>query len=236
MLGCKPKLPTSLRSFGKMGVVTTNDNIQGKLSNRGTPCMFVGYSVYHAHDVYRMLNLKTEMIINLRDIIWLNEMHKDWIGRKMNTQSIHKDDDNDVMESRVQSVTDNQDDLQGDINLDEMKRMKVYRQMRQLESSFNPEATKLVEQIEQGREILLDQVNLALFSGEVVNEEPTTFDRAWNHKDPKVREKWREAINKELKEMNKKEVWEVIKKEDMPKNRRMIKSKWIFKIKRNGIF
>ena len=156
MFGCKPKLPTSLRSFGEMGVVTTKDKIQGKLSNRGTPCMFVGYSVYHAHDVYRMLNLKTEMIINSRDIIWLNEMHKDWIGRKMKTQSIHKDDDDDVMESRVQSVTDNQDDLQGDTNLDELKRMKVYRQMRQLESSFNPEATKLVEQIEQGREILLE--------------------------------------------------------------------------------
>jgi len=39
--------------------------------------------------------------------------------------------------------------------------MKVYRQMRQLETSFNPEATKLVEQIEQGRDTLLDQVNFA---------------------------------------------------------------------------
>ena len=53
--------------------------------------------------------------------------------------------------------------------------MKVCRQMRQLESSLNPEATKLVEQIEQGREILLDQVNLTLFSGVLSNEEPTTL-------------------------------------------------------------
>ena len=36
---------------------------QGKLRNRGTVCMFVGYSVDHAHDVYRMLNLETDHII-----------------------------------------------------------------------------------------------------------------------------------------------------------------------------
>jgi hypothetical protein len=61
--------------------------------------------------------------------------------------------------------------------------------LRQLENSFNPDAAKLVGQIEQGREILLDQVNLALFSGMVINEEPTTFEQAWNHQDPKVRER-----------------------------------------------
>jgi hypothetical protein len=65
LFGCKPRLPTSLRSFGEMGVLTTIDKIQGKLNNRGTPCIFVGYYVHRAHDVYRMLNLETEMIINL---------------------------------------------------------------------------------------------------------------------------------------------------------------------------
>jgi hypothetical protein len=34
LFGCKPKLPASLRSFGEIGVVTTKDNIQGKLKNR----------------------------------------------------------------------------------------------------------------------------------------------------------------------------------------------------------
>jgi hypothetical protein len=51
LFGCKPKLPISLRSFGEIGVVTTKANIQSKLKNRGTPCMFVGYSVHHANDV-----------------------------------------------------------------------------------------------------------------------------------------------------------------------------------------
>jgi hypothetical protein len=36
--------------------------------------------------------------------------------------------------------------------------------------------------------------------------------------------------------MNKQQVWENIKKEDIPEDRRTIKCKCIFKIKRNGIF
>jgi hypothetical protein len=84
---------------------------------------------------------------------------------------------------------------------------------------------------------LLYQVNLALFSGVVINDEPTTFDQAaWNHQDSKIREKWCKVINKEFEEMSKKEAWKVIKKENNPKNRRTITCKWIVKIKQNGIF
>jgi hypothetical protein len=36
--------------------------------------------------------------------------------------------------------------------------------------------------------------------------------------------------------MEKKQVWEVMKKEDIPQDRRTIKCKWIFKIKRNRVF
>jgi hypothetical protein len=94
-----------------------------------------------------------------------------------------------------------------------------------------------MKDIEQGREIFLDQVNVAMFSSaSVFQEEPKNFDDAWNHHDLVMREKWREAINKELEEMDKKQVWEVIKKEEIPEKRRTIKCKWIFKIKRNGVY
>jgi hypothetical protein len=42
----------------------------------------VGYAENHSKDVYRMLNLKTNAIINSRDIIWLKKMHKDCINIK----------------------------------------------------------------------------------------------------------------------------------------------------------
>jgi hypothetical protein len=79
-----------------------------------------------------------------------------------------------------------------------LKKKKIYREMRQLESSFNPEAFTMLQNIEQGREILLQQANIALFSRIVIDEEPSSFDEEWNHDDTKARRKWRDAIKKEL--------------------------------------
>jgi hypothetical protein len=49
--------------------------------------------------------------------------------------------------------------------LDEQKRAKVYRNLRQLESSFDPEASRTAEseRIKKGREILLEHSNFAFF-------------------------------------------------------------------------
>jgi hypothetical protein len=52
-----------------MCVATTKNKIQGKFSNKGTVCVFVGYAVNHADDVYRLLNQKTKSIIESRDVL-----------------------------------------------------------------------------------------------------------------------------------------------------------------------
>jgi hypothetical protein len=54
----------------------------------------------------------------------------------------------------------------------------------------------MVQNIEQGREILLEQANIALFSGIVIDEEPSTFEETWNHEGPKARGKLRDAIKR----------------------------------------
>jgi hypothetical protein len=75
LYGEKPILHDNLKMFVEVGVVTTKEKIQAKLSNRGTTCTFVGYTEYHSRDVYRMLNLTTNSIINSQDIIWLNKTY-----------------------------------------------------------------------------------------------------------------------------------------------------------------
>jgi hypothetical protein len=107
--------------------------------------------------------------------------------------------------------------------------------MRKLESSFNPEATKAVENYNHGREMTLDQVNLALFSTFIIKV-PTTYEEAINCEQKEDQIKWKSAIDKELKEMEKRAVWEIIDEKDIPINRRGIKNKWIFKVKRSRIF
>jgi hypothetical protein len=56
----------NLKRFGEMCMVTTKNKIQGKLSNKGTVCVFVGFAINHADDVYRLLNPKTKSIIKSR--------------------------------------------------------------------------------------------------------------------------------------------------------------------------
>jgi hypothetical protein len=71
-----------------------------------------------------------------------------------------------------------------------LKKKKVYTAMQLLESSFNPEASTILKNIDQGRKILLEQANVVLLSGIVIDEEPSTFDEAWNHDDSKAGGKW----------------------------------------------
>jgi hypothetical protein len=78
MFGNKSHCVNNLRLFGKMGVVTTKEKIQGKLKDRGTVCMFVGYPPSHACNIYRMLNMSTRHVIKSRDIKWLHKIYEDW--------------------------------------------------------------------------------------------------------------------------------------------------------------
>jgi hypothetical protein len=67
--------------------------------------MFVEYSVHHANDVYRMLNLDTKRIIQSCDIIWLNEAYHDWINRKLSQKKEIDDEDDDIIaNSKIQEV------------------------------------------------------------------------------------------------------------------------------------
>jgi hypothetical protein len=64
----------NLRHFVEIGILTTKKEIQGKLKDFGTVCIYVGYAPNSACDVYRMLNLKTKHIIKSRDIVRLKKV------------------------------------------------------------------------------------------------------------------------------------------------------------------
>jgi hypothetical protein len=67
-------------------------------------------------------------------------------------------------------------------------------------------------------------------------KEPTTYEESINCDQKEDQIKWKSEINKELKEMEKRGVWEIIDEKDIPINRWYIKNKWIFKVNRISIF
>ena len=71
---------------------------------------------------------------------------------------------------------------------------------------------------------------------DVFEDVPTKFHDAWDHPEPFQRKKWREAIEKEFSKMDSKKVWKKVKRSTIPHGRRCVKHKWVFEIKRSGIF
>ena len=65
---------------------------------------------------------------------------------------------------------------------------------------------------------------------------PESHDEAWNNPDPWQRDCWRKAIAKEFTKMEERKVWKKVPRSSMPEGRRCVKHKWVFDIKRNGIF
>jgi hypothetical protein len=60
------------------------------------------FSVHHANDVYRMLNLNTRSIIRSRDIISLNEAYHNWI---------EKNDGDIIANLKIQEINYDEDKL-----------------------------------------------------------------------------------------------------------------------------
>jgi hypothetical protein len=207
LYGEKPKLHNNLKMFGEVGVVTTKERIQAKLSNRGTTCMYVGYTEHHSRDVYRMLNFTTNSIINFRVIIWLNKTYREWKDNKTTISNV--EDDTIELPTGVDKIKLTENATKYDEDESNKSDKKVFRAMRKLESWFNPEATKAVDDYSHGKEMTLDQVDSALFSTVTVKE-PTTYEQAINSEQKEDQIKWKSAINKELKEIEKRGIWKII--------------------------
>jgi hypothetical protein len=94
-------------------------------------------------------------------------------------------------------------------NVDENAKKKtnerVIREMKRLKSWLKSQATKVIEDYDRGREISLEQVNLARFTTNFIKE-PSSFEEAINCEKKEDQDVWKEAIDKALNEMSKKGV------------------------------
>ena len=73
--GTDAKYAKHLRVFGEMCIVADTDNKVGrtKIDRRDKISLFVGYSIQHTGDIYRLLNPKTSGVIHSRDVKWIGK-------------------------------------------------------------------------------------------------------------------------------------------------------------------
>ena len=95
--------------FGRVGYVAQRDKMLGKLDERSTKMIMVGYASKHSGDIYCMYNPGTKHIILLQNVKWA-----DWTNKNptSNTELFSKFEEEDkvpgVDETYVISTTESE--------------------------------------------------------------------------------------------------------------------------------
>jgi len=257
--GEESKFAKELRVFGEVAIVHDAQKIKSKLADRGSVCIFVGYATNHAAKTYRMLNMKTKEVWISRDLKWMNQVYGDYKPHPDDTAPLkYAEEDDDYEDDNLEEDVPKPTPVNAK-TLRELRRLNasfnptaqevlaeaeaINAQLGRDETVANASIdTEAIDHLFSGFQefAFYSESNLeeALPADEKppVVDEPDTFQEAFHHPDPEQREKWRAAIHKEFRDMLKRTVWQKRLRSQIPKNRRCIKSKWVFSIKRDGTY
>jgi hypothetical protein len=185
-----------------------------------------------------MWDLRTKRVIITRDIRWLGTFQT-----KEPKQSIYQDDDS-VHELEIHQPVEEQQNAPRE---EEQQEQNAEVEQPIVQPVNEPKPTRLTRELQAlqpfnkpGRLELEGQTNQFCFfvpEGENCEDDtPTSFQEAWYHPDPTKRLKWREAIRLEFRQMLKNKVWRKEGLDHLPRNRKGIGTKWVFKQKKNGVY
>jgi hypothetical protein len=92
-------------------------------------------------------------------VVWLGKRYKNWMITNVTSKGEYDDDDDEYVHTipTINQEANNPERIQVIQDKDQNIKGKVYQQLKQLESSFNPEASKIVQDIEQGTSSLTKQ-------------------------------------------------------------------------------
>ena len=109
-----PMFAKHLQMWGEAGTVKIKTSTSPMLNDKGTHCMFVGYTYNHPGDCYKMYDLKTGRPRETCDIIWLKRVFYKRLPnqRKLTTEPITYDMIQDQHHDQEQEHEQDQDNNQ----------------------------------------------------------------------------------------------------------------------------
>ena len=211
-----------LRIFGEIGIkISRTVGIPEKILNKGNECIFLGYEANHPKDAYRVLDLKNKTVMITRNVRWLGRSYGD---------HFKLDSPKTIQDTELES-SDNEEVILKPFEKPIPKKKEI------VESSIVTRSKALIDVLEdEESESSEDSDDAILFTTEETTREPNTFEEAYLDLDPERRSKWRSAIQKEINSMESCNVWTLIRKSTVPKGRKLIGNRWVFKEKRDGVF
>ena len=196
--GRNPVYVKDLTAFGKICISKRNNDLhRSKLTNKGIPCMMVGYAKDNATGTYRMLNLESNRIIKSRNVRWMNRTYGEYVRGEIDEIEVNQESFTD------HSGTDTDD---SSTSSNEVAKVKYSSKANDPVSRRTRSKTKLQASLSAmrkqttGRKIDKSEVAhalMALVGGTDTSQEvPLTFREAWDHHYETERILWREAIRK----------------------------------------
>ena len=213
-----------------------------------------GYAEDHSGDVYRFLNIYTNRIIMSRDVRWLNIIWKHYRRKSiyareqvelfLDEEERSIEDERSFGENSKEEIeeepkgdgnnTTTQKKLGLDINMIGAREETLGKTRSQTKEMSSPR-NESMERADLTTEDWIQETCLisAVTSGPT---EPKTFQETWHYPIENERNNWRAAIRKEIRSMINRGVWRKTDRAKIPKNRRLIGNKRVFKIKRDGTY
>ena len=224
--GYEAKFSKNLRIFGEIGVKLSKlYGLPEKIANKGNYCLFLGYESNHPHDTFRVLDLKKKSVMLTRNVRWLNKTYGEFFGTegpKMVENTEFESSDEEICIKQIESEVEKEEEKK------KLPPFSMVTRSKALIDNMDDEDSDAEDTEEEGEALMMVK--------ETAGIDPEFFHEAYFHKDPKKRSGWREAIKKELQSMEKCEVWSLIDQKDVPKGRKLIGNRWVFKEKRDGTF
>ena len=226
--GVDAKYAKHLRVFGEMCVVADTDNKVGrnKIDPRGKISLFVGNRTQHAGDAYRLLNPKTSRVIHSRDGKLTGKMWTEFYKSKMiDRASGYVGPDEDLQLEEEEELEPEEDESE-----------VIQVGQSQAEEPTDPEMSAFAD-VKDDKTLNKWLHEIAFVTSTMSNPDETqSFQEGWWDPDLISREKWREPICMELKKMLDMGVWRHVKRNDHPNDHRLVGCRWVFKVKRNGVY
>lgn len=251
----KPSLK-HLRVFGCRAFAHIPKQKRTKLDAKSIECIFIGYS--NESKAYRLFNPINKKIVISRDVVFIETETEVIENKSINTnsslspsvelfESISSDVDNSEEEAEIelptqedapfeeadtdQTVIGNENAAEDSTFLDlgEANRSTDYESAA--DSTFTPdENISIIESDEVRRSERIGRLPQPNYTHCVMSDtmtDPMTVEEAMSRSDAHL---WKAAMQEEFESLMTNKTWFLT---DLPNDKKVIKSKWVFKVKRN---
>ena len=226
-----------LRVFGCLAFVHVSKELRKKLDARSTLCIFIGYG--DEEYGYRLWDPKEKKVIRSRDVMFYeNQTIEDIEKPIMSSNSKISAQDFVPNTAPSQTATDEVHEEipeaeQGDEEEKDIEQGEIQSSpsegvgLSQLLSDSSSPMTSPLRRSERGRipSTRYSESEYILLTEE---GEPESFQEAVSHQD---NENWLQAMHDEMDSLEKNHTYELV---ELPKGKKALKNKWVFKLKKDG--